>query len=439
MTVNVKKVAKDIFHDDEDVRILALTAVLQLTSSSVGGSDDLSVLIKSLEKAADKGDGDVVFLARKGLNHLRCLRDRLTKEKSAPKPAAAGGPPAEMNRERLLKVLENHETDMQLGWAISSLIKKGTAEDVPLVVPYLKHRDARVRSNSVEFLERHGSVDVLLEHCVPLLQDENNRVKGTVATVLGRIGHPTVADYLSKLLDDHRISVRESAVYALSNIRGDKFIELLVKALRDPYEGIRLRAVQGLGRQKDPRTLPHLKEALNDLDAAVCDEAERAIAFISLEEAAGFSEGHLDLGLKKDVAETSAKADKVPKPPMTELQKVGRELFKLQQAGTLSNEAIDKVCYEGMRIIEFLDRHRYRADEKAKEGGEGLLSTMRSDLGNPTNAERQAIKRLESKLATVFEEVGKIAMTLMNDNKLGLTGEDELLQRLDLLRKCIGR
>ena len=438
MTVNVKKVAKDIFHDDEDVRILALTAVLQLTASSVSGSEDLAVLIKSLEQAANKGEGDVLFLSRKGLNHLRCLRDRIAKKaKAKEETAGEKQPPAEMSRERLLKVLESHDTDMQLAWAISTLVKKGTKDDVGLIVPFLKHRDARVRSNSIEFLERHGDVELLLEHCVPLLQDENNRVKGTVATVLGRIGHPTVVDYLSKLLDDHRISVRESAVYALSNVRGDKYMELLVKALRDQYEGIRLRAVQGLGRHKDPRVLPHLKEALKDMDASVCEEAERAIAFITMEEASGFRQGHMDLGV--GTVKEVASEPEVTSVCMTELQEVGKALFELQQAGKLNSESIDKACYEGLRILEFLDRHRYRADEKAKEGDEGLLNSLRDDLGDPENAEERAIKRLENKLALVYEQVGKNAIELLGKGELVLAGEESLLKRLKELKASIGR
>jgi len=442
VAVNVKKVAKDVFHDDEDVRILALTAVVQLSPASIPDGDDLALLIKTLERATHETEGDVLFLARKGLNHLRTMQRTPTGASSA---AVAAAPRPVPSRERLLKTIEQHDSDTQLATAVSELVRVGTPDDVDRVVPLLCHRDPRVRSNAVEFMERHAEPAALLEHCVPLLQDDNNRVKGTVATVLGRLGHPTVAAYLERLLDDHRISVRESAVYALSNIRGAAYVDLLLKALRDPFEGIRLRAVQGLGRQKDPRTLPFLKDLLNDLDIAICEEAERAIAFITMEEAAGFGEGMLDLGGAladpPGVADAGVPTETVVTDPALrrELQEVGRLLFEYQQAGTVADADVDRICYEVVRYREFLARHRQRATALSADGAASPLADIRADLGNPRAAEVAARVDLAARLADCHERLGKIAVELATAGRLELTGDSRLVERVHTLRSKLER
>ena len=420
MLVNVKKVAKDIFHEDEDVRVLALTAVLHLSQDALGDRESLNLLIKSLEQVVKEEKGDLLFLARKGLNHLSVMESSV----SSPSSSSRG---EDLSRERLLAVLSKHDSDNHLASAISSLLKKGCQEDVEKVLPFLKHRDPRVRSNAIEFLERHASDELLLEHCLPLLQDENNRVKGTVATVLGRLGHPKVMDFLKRLLSDHRISVRESAVYALSNIRNSDCVDLLLSALRDPYEGIRLRAVKALARQKDPRALPALAEAMRDLDISVCEEAERAIAFIKMEEHSSIREG------KVGKKEAKSSIGDSPLKKLSDLQGLGREIFYLRRDGDFDSDVFDKLFYEGVRILEFLEGHHYRAEEKAREGSSSLLESLPGDKPDPLESERRAIEGLEIKLVALFEEMGKMAIELYQEDKLDLSSKPALSKKLKSL------
>ncbi|MBI3890848.1 MAG: hypothetical protein HY303_04890, partial [Candidatus Wallbacteria bacterium] len=94
MAINLKKICRDIAHQDEDIQVMALTTIGQLTASSIEDPNDLLTLKQALDKAAVEGNPDIVFLARKALNKV----DELARRVPAGRFAAAPGesaPPAQ--------------------------------------------------------------------------------------------------------------------------------------------------------------------------------------------------------------------------------------------------------------------------------------------------------------------------------------------------------
>lgn len=270
----LKKIAEDVFHDDVNVRVLALSTVCQLGADSVSSAAEAALLARALEEAASEASPqDVRFLARKGLNHLRTLSG------GQPAPAAVPAAAPAPTRESALAALDGPAREAAEACAVLSRL--GLASDVPALLPLLAHEDARVRSNAIEALAGLADAGTLVEALVPLYGDPDNRVRGTVAAALGRLGHPTVITYLEQLLADERLSMRESAVYALTTLQGPDVVRLLVNSLQDSYEGVRLRAAQGLAACGDASAIEALRATLSDPDPAVGEAAATALSFLA--------------------------------------------------------------------------------------------------------------------------------------------------------------
>src|SRR3990170_3762012 len=52
------------------------------------------------------------------------------------------------------------------------------------------------------------------------------------------------------------------AVYALGRLKGQKVIQLLLKAIKDPIEDVRAAAIRVLGKMGDPRVMSPLTQCL---------------------------------------------------------------------------------------------------------------------------------------------------------------------------------
>jgi len=448
VAVNFKKIARDIVHEDQELRVLALTTIIQLAPSSIDATrDEVRSLLEQLEALGRTGDGDVAFLARKALNHLGALAaafniDSSGKHEVPTKATTSDANDANETAAELVLHLSNDGPAKDVAIALSKLVKIGGHSEVSAVVAVLEHEDPRVRSNAIEFLERHADEKTILERLVPLLHDENNRVKGTVATALGRVGYPAVAGYLEAMAKDHRLSIRESAVYAMANIKGARMIDLLVEALRDPYEGIRLRAIQGLARHKDPRALAFLQSLRNDIDINVCEEAERAIAFISAEEAEPYAQGLFELAdtmqgtpvpsdddasevvldpsgaPRAEVVGTGGELTALRERLVDEYSALGDRLFaRLGVAQTEVPSSIEKVYYESVRAREFLKQHR------ARSGSSGVRD----------EGAAETVARLESAVIACNERIARAAVLAKDAGCFDLTDELEVIERIQEL------
>lgn len=318
MAINLKKIARDILHEDADVQSLALTTIVQLSSSSIEDTADLVVLAEQLEKAVALPNEDVVFLARKAQNHVKGLLSEVGLSPAGapagrPAPEAGGAPPPGIDPESLRKVLRSPSGDVELATAVSQMIAVGEPPDLELLRPLLKHADARVRSNAAEAVERVAEEKQTAELLAPLMADPNNRVRGTVAKILGRMGMPKISRYLEEMLSSPKVSMRESAVYALSHIRGADMVELLCRALRDPYEGIRLRAVRGLRIHGDSTALEKVRPLMQDVDINVCEEASKTLAVLRNQAVATAAGELLDLEVVAAIERERA-AEEAPSP-----------------------------------------------------------------------------------------------------------------------------
>lgn len=392
MPVDLRKVAKDLVCEDQDIRILALTTVVQLSPGSVGDATELAQLREGLEAATKLEDPDTVFLARKGLNHLATLGGAPggTGVGAAPAAAAqaAAPPPPAADPAASRAVLEDPAADaVALASSLATLTRAGAEPgDVDRAAPLLEHEDARVRANAVELVEAVADPSRIVSLLSPLLEDEHHRVRANANKALGQVGHPKVVQTLKAMAGSGNLAAREASVYAMSFLKGPEIVELLVHCLRDPYEGVRLRAVKALGRHKDPRSLPALRQAMNDMDIDVCEEAARVVRFISMESPQplrdGYTESDAEGGAGASQAEdlTPEERERRAKHEAVLFQ-LGQRVFGAMREGRFQGEGLRKPFYDVLRAQEFLAKQRERQADGQLTEAEAGVARQRVEAG----------------------------------------------------------
>ena len=324
MPIDLKKLAQDVVHSDSELQVLALQTLLRMEQDLVEASADVLVGLRGdLTRLAASGIGDSRFFARQCLDHIDRVRAAAEREARIATGTPAAGPPpvaaprltqrlqaavpvaldlaalariaAEKRKEarpHILAMLAGGGPDSELAAsAIAALAAIGEPSDVAAAAPYLKHRDARVRANTVELVEALAPRPQQVALLAGLVGDPENRVRANVLKALGALGQEAVFTSLAAMLSSSAIGTRASAVYALRHIRGDRGIELLWKASRDPSELIRLRVVDAARCHRHPQAVEILRKLGNDIDISIAEAAYSALAALAVAESTGQSTG----------------------------------------------------------------------------------------------------------------------------------------------------
>ncbi|NVM30815.1 MAG: HEAT repeat domain-containing protein [Candidatus Helarchaeota archaeon] len=115
-------------------------------------------------------------------------------------------------------------------------------------------------------------VEVLTEH----LNDSSDRVRETIAEILGKLGVENAITPLIVLLGDESSSVGRAAHFALREI-GEIAIEPLISALKDPNAERQENAMSTLTDIGDPRIIPELISCLKDKNEKIQEKAMWAL------------------------------------------------------------------------------------------------------------------------------------------------------------------
>ncbi|MEZ7893338.1 MAG: HEAT repeat domain-containing protein [Candidatus Wallbacteria bacterium] len=166
--------------------------------------------------------------------------------------------------ELLSQFLENEESDKVRATLIKVLGELGGDKVLPVLLLYLKDKNARVRANSVEAVENLAGTDekTIKQHLLPLLNDENNRVKANSIKALFKTGESQVCEVLQNMTTSKDDWMRASAAYVLGVIDYDKSVMLLMEFLNDECWFVVKNAVKALVK-KSKEALPELEKALN--------------------------------------------------------------------------------------------------------------------------------------------------------------------------------
>ena len=181
----------------------------------------------------------------------------------------------------LLQILNINPNNYIKATIIKILGFKNDSDIVISLTPFLNDPDPRVRSNTVEALERiHNPETIRL--IIPLLQDTDNRVRATAAKVLSTFGEENVYNHLSDMLNSFELWMRESAVHALSQIKTNQAKFLLVKTLNDNSEGIKLKVIEALQNYPDSDVLKNIEVLTRSKELVISTKATEVMNIIQL-------------------------------------------------------------------------------------------------------------------------------------------------------------
>ena len=177
----------------------------------------------------------------------------------------------------------------------------GDVRPVPLLLDALKSKNNRIRGSAAEALGRIGDVRAVEPLIEALKDDDKLHVLPSVVTGLGEIGDPRAVKPLISLLWDREINTTVSS--SLRNI-GPPAAQHLIGALDSDDIEVRRRAIWCLGDIKDKSVVEPLLAALNDKE--VGKEAVRALERMRNPEATDYLLNALVTEQKKSVREVIA-------------------------------------------------------------------------------------------------------------------------------------
>ncbi len=210
-------------------------------------------------------------------------------------------------------LLGNADTDVQLA-AVKVLGELGDSSVASKLVLLLGNADKDVRAATAEALGKLGDRSVATE-LVKLLKDTNQdeNIRQAAAEALGKLGD---SSGLIKLLEDTTTSsyLRWQAVYVLRDLGGSSVAPALVKLLEDTDINVRRRVPDSLGKLGDSSVAPALIKLLEDKDANVRQLAAQTLGQLGNRSAVS--------NLKKLLNDTNTK-DKVQQAVVESLGQLG--------------------------------------------------------------------------------------------------------------------
>ena len=110
------------------------------------------------------------------------------------------------------------------------------------------------------------------------VQDKDEDVRKSAAEALAQLQIRDRLDFLEEKVGSGEMLEKVRALYALSELKGEKVVALLSIGVKDAAEDVRAAAARGLGLVGDTRALPHLVDLLKDPSPIVVRSALDAIA-----------------------------------------------------------------------------------------------------------------------------------------------------------------
>ncbi len=146
-----------------------------------------------------------------------------------------------------LELLPVEQNPRVLAAMIMAVGAFGSSAESRTLIPFLQHRDARVRANSIEALELLGNLK-LFAYIFPLLEDNDNRVRANAARSLRSIEPFTSFRLLQAMISSGRTPFQASAIHVLQHFISDSSVALVAPFLDSPQEDLRFRAAQTIRR-----------------------------------------------------------------------------------------------------------------------------------------------------------------------------------------------
>lgn len=306
MKVDLKKLAKDLRHDDVDMLQLTLSTLARLDLAK--GSHPRS----SLEALRDAllplaGRSDEIGAMARPLSEDVSQNPALLEEEF--EVAEGGGDGAPFSPPSLEEFLDKGDEERQEFWSwmphaspeeqaswLQNFLRRA-GEDFSLFSRFDLIRSAQLagrleRSEAVDWLEclagapwgevrgaRLAALARLVDEpdlflaVLPHLKDPDPDAREVAVQCLRRLDPDLVLGTLERMVESGSTEAKALSLYALRWLPGEKSEDLLRRLARDESEDIRRRTAEALEGHEPHRAVPLLKLLVNDLDIDVAEKA----------------------------------------------------------------------------------------------------------------------------------------------------------------------
>jgi HEAT repeat protein len=195
-------------------------------------------------------------------------------------------------RERAARALGNNKYNRALQPLVSALSDNTLAVRKAAAVALGKMKDPRAVQPLASALKKetspHGGYTIAMalgslgessiEPLLRLLRENNPKIRMQAVRGLGKTKNPRIVDAVITALQDEDAGVRVEAVWALGDIGGSRIVDPLIEALKDESRGVRARAAKKLGKLKNKKAIIPLIAALrSETDKWTRDDFRRAL------------------------------------------------------------------------------------------------------------------------------------------------------------------
>ncbi len=275
MSPEALKVLHYIFTHEEEYEFKGRS--LQLLSK-INTAESTEIILKAFaspnKPIADIAAGIIVEKGRERLmNQINILPDHLKEEL---------GNILIKNDGKFLDEIEAQisSTDPKIRNQIIKLLtylsKKERGKILSLLKKFVKNPDPHIRADFTKLMEIMGGPEIV-EFLIPLINDENIRVKANAVEVIAALNLREISNMLLPLTSHVNNRVRANAIIALYKLGNPNAIAGLSEMLRASDKWMRASATYALGEISDPRVLPLLYTVLNDKDNDVIKNALKVI------------------------------------------------------------------------------------------------------------------------------------------------------------------
>jgi HEAT repeat protein len=157
-----------------------------------------------------------------------------------------------------------------------------------------KARTTKEKERACENLRRIGKKEAV-PTLIEVLPEANSHIKGEIAVVLGALKDPSAVPALAEAIDlsvgagsdkltQETNTANKEIARALGDIADKSAVDPLIKLLKATKDNyVRIEAINGLGKLKDPRAVAVLEDTATDdrLETFVCKKAILALAQIN--------------------------------------------------------------------------------------------------------------------------------------------------------------
>jgi|GEM_PF-1204864 len=145
--------------------------------------------------------------------------------------------------DEVIKLLRREKEDTVRASIVLTLGRLKAKKYISLIKPFLKEKNDRIRASAVESLGLFEDPALWID-LIPLLEDPNNRVKANAIVALKRCPDVDLDTALSLMLTHKEVSHRKSAVYALMELRDERYLSHFLQAFGDSSAEIRNVALE---------------------------------------------------------------------------------------------------------------------------------------------------------------------------------------------------